>query len=95
MKQCKVNGNGIFICGLEDVYDYIRKFVNDDFADAMEDIVFKEISDREDEKTDALSELEDAQDEIDSLEEQLSSTEEELDEARQTISELQDELNEQ
>ena len=27
MEQCKVNGNDVFIYGLEDAYDYIRKFV--------------------------------------------------------------------
>ena len=95
MGQCKVNNKDVFIDTLQDVCEYMREFVGDDFADIAEDIIFKEISEVEDAKADVLSELEEAQDEIDSLEDQLSSTEEELDEARQTISELQDEQYEQ
>ena len=48
MEQCKVSNQDVFIYGLEDAYDYIRKFVNDDFADAVEDIIRGKLSDKDD-----------------------------------------------
>ena len=95
MEQCKVSNQDVYIKDLEDVYYYIRQFTNDDFADAVEQIVDGNLSDKDDAIYDLETEIGEAQDEIDSLEEQLGSVEEELDEANRTISELQDELNEQ
>ena len=95
MEQCKVSNQDVYIKDLEDIYYYLRRLTNDDFADAVEDIIRGKLSDKDDKIYDLEIDLEEAQDEIDSLEEQLVNVEEELDEARQTISELQDELNEQ
>ena len=95
MEQCKVSNQDVFIKDLEDVYYYIRRLTNDDFADVVEQIVDGNLSDKDDAIYDLETEIDEAQDEIDSLEEQLVNVEEELDEANRTISELQDELNEQ
>ena len=93
MEQCKVSNQDVYIKDLEDVYYYIRRLTNDDFADVVEQIVDGNLSDKDDAIYDLETEIGEAQDEIDSLEEQLGSVEEELDEANRTISELQDELN--
>ena len=95
MEQCNVAGQDVYIKDLQDVYYYLRRITNDDFADIVEQIVDGKLSDKDDAIYDLETEIGEAQDEIDSLEEQLGSVEEELDEANRTISELQDELNEQ
>ena len=95
MEQCKVSNQDVYIKDLQDVYYYLRRLTNDDFADVVEQIVDGNLSDKDDAIYDVQSELDYAEERIDNLEEELDSVEEELDEARQTISELQDELNEQ
>lgn len=94
MEQCKVSNQDVYIKDLEDVYDYIRKFVNDDFADVVEQIVEGKLSDKDDAIYDLEVELEEYQDEINGLETEADSLQEELDEARETISELQEVINE-
>ena len=91
MEQCKVNGRDVFIKDLEDVYYYIRRLTNDDFADVVEQIVEGKLSDKDDAIYDLETEIEEYQDENDGLETEADSLQEELGEARQTISELQDE----
>ena len=95
MEQCRVAGQDVYIKDLQDVYYYLRRITNDDFADIVEQIVEGKLSDKDTELEETQIDLEEAQDEIDSLEEQLGSVEEELDEANRTISELQDEQYEQ
>ena len=75
MEQCKVSNQDVYIKDLEDVYYYIRQFTNDDFADAVEDIIRGKLSDKDDKIYDLGVELEEAQDEIDSLEYEISNLE--------------------
>ena len=75
MEQCKVSNQDVYIKDLEDVYYYIRRLTNDDFADVVEQIVDGNLSDKDDAIYDLETEIDEAQDEIDSLEYEISNLE--------------------
>lgn len=94
MERCKVAGQYVYIKDLQDVYYYLRRITNDDFADIVEQIVDGKLSDKDDAIYDLETEIGEAQDEIEGLEVEADSLQEELEEARETISELQEVINE-
>lgn len=94
MKQCKVNGQDVYIRDVDDIYYYLRQLTNDDLTDIVESIIDSKLSEKDDKIHWLEIDLEEAQDEIEGLEVEADSMQEELNEARETVQELQDELNE-
>ena len=89
MEQCKVSNQDVYIKDLEDVYYYIRQFTNDDFADAVEDIIRGKLSDKDDAIYDLETELDEALEyEISNLECQVRDLESELTDKDNEIEDL-------
>lgn len=88
MNQGKINGKDFFVSGITDCFDYVRRYMGDDFYSVFH-IYLEE---REEQLTaqieDAEEELDNRENYIDNLEERIADLEETVDELEAKITEL-------